>query len=77
MAKNLVLYFSVYGTAKKTAEEIARQTGADLVEIEPVTPYDSDRSHYNALARLAKKEHSRKRGILVAPEDGFACSAQV
>ena len=57
MAKNLVLYFSVYGTAKKTAEEIARQTGADLVEIEPVTPYDSDRSHYNALARLAKKEH--------------------
>lgn len=33
MAKTLVLYFSVYGTAKKTAEEIARQTGADLEEI--------------------------------------------
>ena len=30
MSKKLVLYFSVYGTAKKVAEEIARQTGADL-----------------------------------------------
>lgn len=57
MAKELVLYFSVYGTSKLVAEEIARQTGADLLEIEPVVPYDSDRNHYNALARLAKKEH--------------------
>ena len=57
MAKNLVLYFSVYGTARKTAEEIARQTGADLVEIEPVIPYDSNRDNYNALAAYAKKEH--------------------
>ena len=57
MAKNLVLYFSVYGTAKKTAEEIARQTGADLVEIEPVIPYDSNRDHYNQLTAYAKKEH--------------------
>ena len=55
--KNLVLFFSVYGSTKAVAEEIARQTGADLVEIEPVTPYDSNRSHYNALARYAKKEH--------------------
>ena len=55
MAKNLVLYFSVYGTAKKVAEEIANQTGADIVEIEPVVPYDGDRSHYNALAKAAKK----------------------
>lgn len=57
MSKNLVLYFSVYGTAKKAAEEIASQTGADLVEIEPSVPYDSDRDHYNALAAYAKKEH--------------------
>ena len=57
MSKSLVVYFSVYGTAKKTAEEIARQTGADLMEIEPVVPYDSDRNHYNALAKLAKQEH--------------------
>ena len=57
MKKPLVLYFSVYGTAKSTAEEIARQTGADLAEIEPAVPYDGDRNHYNALARLAKREH--------------------
>jgi flavodoxin len=57
MKKNLVLYFSVYGTARKVAEEIGKQTGADVVEIEPLHPYDSDRNHYNALARYAKKEH--------------------
>ena len=50
MSKKLVLYFSVYGTAKKVAEEIARQTGADLTEIIPETPYDSNRDNYNALA---------------------------
>ena len=57
MAKELVVYFSVYSTAKNVAEEIAKQTGADLTEIEPVVPYDSNRDHYNELARLAKKEH--------------------
>ena len=57
MKKTLVLYFSVYGTAKKTAEEIAKQVDADIVEIEPAVPYDSDRNHYNALARYAKREH--------------------
>ena len=57
MAKELVVYFSVYGTAKMVAEEIAKQTGAEITEIEPVIPYDSDRDHYNALARLAKREH--------------------
>lgn len=30
MMKNLVLYFSVYSTAKAVAEEITAQTGADL-----------------------------------------------
>ena len=61
MKKDLVIYFSVYGTAKMTAEEIAKQTGADLMEIIPEVPYDSNRDHYNALARLAKKEHDEDR----------------
>ena len=61
MRKNLVLYFSVYGTAKKTAEEIAKLTEAALVEIEPVIPYDSNRGNYNALAAFAKKEHAENR----------------
>ena len=59
MSRELVLYFSVYGTAKKTAEEIAKQTGANLMEIEPVTPYDSNRDNYNALAAYAKEEHDK------------------
>ncbi|MBQ9016000.1 MAG: NAD(P)H-dependent oxidoreductase [Firmicutes bacterium] len=61
MAKELVTYFSVYGTARNVAEKIARQTGADLVEIQPVTPYDSNREHYDALARLAKREHDENQ----------------
>ena len=61
MSKKLVLYFSVYGTAKAVAAEIAGQTGADLCEIEPAVPYDSDRSHYSALAAYAKKEHDENR----------------
>ncbi|MBR5376655.1 MAG: NAD(P)H-dependent oxidoreductase [Lachnospiraceae bacterium] len=59
MKKDLVIYFSVYGTAKKVAQEIASRTGADLIEIEPAVPYDSNRNNYDALARLAKKEHDR------------------
>ncbi|MGI6230855.1 MAG: flavodoxin [Tractidigestivibacter sp.] len=59
MSKTLVLYFSVYGTAKKTAEEIARQTGADLQEIVPKEPYDSNRDHYSQLASRAKSEHDK------------------
>ena len=57
MSDKLVLYFSVYGTARAVAKEIARQTGADIAEIKPAVPYDNDRTHYNALAKLAKKEH--------------------
>lgn len=38
MAKESVVCFSVYGTAKIVAEEIAKQTGADITEIEPVVP---------------------------------------
>ena len=57
MAKELVLYFSVYGTAKIVAEEIAKQTGADIREIVPEVSYDGNRDHYNSLLRVAQKEH--------------------
>ena len=56
MNRKLVLFFSVYGTAKRIAEEIARQTGAEIKEIEPIIPYDAERNHYDALARQAKRE---------------------
>lgn len=77
MNKELVLYFSVYGTTKAVAEEIAKQTKADLVEIEPAISYDSNRKHYDALARLAKREHDEdmrpaiKNPIDVADYDSF------
>ena len=72
MAKELVVYFSVYGTAKIVAEEIAKQTGADIIEIEPVIPYDSNRDHYNALARLAKKEHDEDQRPAIKNEIDIA-----
>ena len=68
MAKELVLYFSVYGTAKIVAEEIARQTGADIREILPVTPYDGDREHYKALLRVAQKEHDQNQRPAIKEE---------
>ncbi|MBQ6501670.1 MAG: hypothetical protein IJI87_09900 [Mogibacterium sp.] len=57
MTKELVIYFSVYGTAKIVAEEIAKQTGADIREIVPAEPYDGNRDHYSSLLRRAQKEH--------------------
>lgn len=38
-SKILVAYFSWGGTTERMAEMIAEQTGANLYEIEPVTPY--------------------------------------
>ena len=55
--KKLVVYFSVYKSTKAFAEEIAKQTWADIALIEPVIPYDEDTSHYEELAEYAKKEH--------------------
>ncbi len=37
--KMLVTYFSASGVTKKTASELASAIGADIFEIEPVTPY--------------------------------------
>ncbi|WKY42947.1 flavodoxin [Eubacteriaceae bacterium ES2] len=57
MSKSLVVYFSVYGTAKNLAKEIAVQTHSDILEIEPEIAYDGNRAHYDTLAELAKSEH--------------------
>lgn len=57
MSRKLVLYFSVYGTTKIIAETVAMQINADISAIESAVPYDTDRNHYELLARRAKKEH--------------------
>lgn len=39
--KTAVIYYSMSGNTGQTAEKIARQTGADLIRIEPVKEYPS------------------------------------
>ena len=39
--KTAVVYYSMSGNTGQTAEKIARQTGADLIRIEPVKEYPS------------------------------------
>lgn len=41
MSKTLVAYFSASGTTAALAERLAKETGADLFEIKPETPYTS------------------------------------
>ena len=40
--KTLVLYYSQTGTTKTVAEELQKQLGADIEQIETVTPYSGD-----------------------------------
>ena len=51
--RSLVVYFSWSGNTRKVAESIQRQTGSDLFEIVPKTPYSSD---YNTVVDDAKAE---------------------
>ncbi len=54
--KILVTYFSWSGGTKALAEEIQRQTGADIYRIEPLVPYTDD---YQTLAyEISNKEKS-------------------
>lgn len=52
----LVVYFSVSGNTRRVAETISEKTGADLMEIVPVEPYDEP---YDELVKKAKAEISR------------------
>lgn len=52
-AKTLVAYYSITGNTQKAAEVVAEATGADLYQIELVTPYPPE---YRDQVALAKKE---------------------
>ncbi len=52
-AKSLVVYFSWSGNTEKVAKEIQSQTGSDIFEIVPKTPYSDD---YDTVVADAKKE---------------------
>lgn len=51
--KNLILYFSVFGSTKAFAEMVHQKVGGDLIELEPVRPYETD---YKQLLAFSKKE---------------------
>ncbi|MGI6028319.1 MAG: flavodoxin [Candidatus Heteroscillospira sp.] len=53
MGKSIVMFYTWSGHTRKMAEIIAGLTGADLLEIEPVTPYSKS---YNAVVNQAKNE---------------------
>ena len=52
-AKTLVTYFTLTGNTQKAAKIVAEETGADLYQIELVTPYPAE---YKEQTELAKKE---------------------
>ena len=51
--RSLVVYFSWSGDTRKVAESIQSQTGSDIFEIVPQTPYSTD---YNTVVDAAKAE---------------------
>lgn len=53
----LIVYFSWSGNTRGVAEEIQRQTGADLFEIQLETPYPND---YNAVLEQAQQEQNEQ-----------------
>ena len=54
-AEELIVYFSHSGNTESVAKEIQNQTGADIFEIVPETPYTDD---YNTLLDVAQDEKS-------------------
>ena len=67
--KVLIAYFSWGGNTRGIAGEIQRQTGADLFEIAPETPYSND---YNTVLMEAQRDqHDKARPALNAHIDDF------
>lgn len=59
--KTLVAYFSwsPSGNTEKMAKSIADQTGADILRLEPQTPYPTDYSACGEVARAERDENAR------------------
>lgn len=54
--KSLIVYFSKTGTTERVANEIKNITGADIVKVEPVTPYPEN---YNETVDIASREKEK------------------
>lgn len=66
--KILVAYFSWGGTTQRMAQEIARQTGADIFRIEPVIPYPTEYTPCTEVA-LEEKNNDARPAIAAAVEN--------
>ena len=62
--RNLIVYFSIFGSTKKFAEMVHDKVGGDLFELKPIRPYETD---YKGLMSFSKKEVDE--GILTEFED--------
>lgn len=58
-SKILVVYFSWGGTTRRMAQEIVRQTGADIFQIEPAAPYPTEYTPCTEVAREEKEKNAR------------------
>ncbi len=65
--KTLVAYFSWSGNTEEIAAHIAEQTGADLLEIQPETPYPTDYNECGDVA-LAERDNNERPAIANLPE---------
>ncbi len=66
-SKVLVAYFSWSGNTQEMASYIAEQTGADLLEIQPQTPYPTDYNECGEVA-LAERDNDERPAIANLPE---------
>jgi len=61
MESKLIVFFSAEGTTAKLAEQLSKETGADLFEIKPENPYTAaDIKWTNPLARCNREKIGKK-----------------
>ena len=58
--KSLVVYYSATGSTKAVAETIAKSTGGDLFELEPVNPYTDDDLNWTNKDSRVTREHENE-----------------
>ncbi|MCM1502977.1 MAG: hypothetical protein NC115_09980 [Bacteroidales bacterium] len=71
--KILVAYFSWGGTTQRVAEEIVRQTGADVFRIEPVVPYPTEYTPCTEVA-LEERDNDARPAIKATVENWADCN---
>lgn len=55
--KALIIYFSMSGNTKAAAEQIQKDTGADIVRLQRATPYPKGYDNYSRVADHERRHH--------------------